>query len=89
MEGEGGKDLVKPAVILVDLLIIVGILDCVSKLLSEIITITLDISIDWSNISLISFKRMITKRCLANEEMLLNTCEIFIYANIYSNDTCL
>lgn len=69
MEGEGGKDLVKPAVILVDLLIIVGILDCVSKLLSEIITITLDISIDWSNISLISFKRMITK--LANEEMLL------------------
>lgn len=87
MEGEEGKDLVKPAVILVDLLIIVGILDCVSKLLSEIITITLDISIDWSNISLISFKRMITK--LTNEEMLLNTCEIFIYANIYFNDTCL
>lgn len=44
MEG-GGKDLVKPAVILVDLLIIIGILDCVSKLLSEI-TITLDIFID-------------------------------------------
>lgn len=45
MEG-GGKDLVKPAVILVDLLIIIGILDCVSKLLSEIITIILDILID-------------------------------------------
>lgn len=44
MEG-GGKDLVKPAVILVDLLIIIGILDCVSKL-CEIITITLDILID-------------------------------------------